>query len=219
MVMLNTHEISPDGGPVASVIWLHGLGADGYDFAPIADELALPFPVRYVFPHAPSMPVTVNAGYVMPAWYDIVSMDIAGNQDETGIRRSQGQLIRLIEREVARGVPAEKILLAGFSQGGAIALQTALRSDAKLAGVMALSTYLPLVESFHLEVKAINRKTPVFMAHGRFDTVIPIRVAQASLLTLQQAGYDVEWQEYVMEHSVIPEEIGDIRRFLMRVLS
>lgn len=219
MDMLNAHEISSSENPAVSVIWLHGLGADGYDFAPIAEELALPVAVRYVFPHAPSMAVTVNAGYVMPAWYDIVSMDIAGNQDEPGIRRSQVQLITLIEREIARGVPSEKIVLAGFSQGGAIALQTALRFEAKLAGVMALSTYLPLAESFCLESTEVNRSTPIFMAHGRFDTVIPISAAKSSLSIMQQAGYKVEWKEYLMEHSVSPEEIADIRGFLMRVLT
>lgn len=216
--MLNTLEICTTEHPDASIIWLHGLGADGNDFAPIVEELMLPFAVRFVLPHAPAMPVTVNGGYVMPAWYDISSLDIAGEQDEAGIRESQSRILMLIEREQARGVAAERIVLAGFSQGGAVALQTALRHTEMLAGVMALSSYLPLEGSFEAERSFANSGLPVFMAHGHYDSVIPVGAALAGRDRLSQAGYSVEWHEYPMEHSVCAEEVGDIRRFLLRVL-
>lgn len=217
--MLNAIETCTADHPDASILWLHGLGADGSDFAPIADELALPLAVRFVFPHAPSMPVTLNGGYVMPAWYDIYSQDIAGSQDEAGIRKAQSLLTEMIEREISRGIRPERIVLAGFSQGGAIALQTALRHPDRLAGVMALSTYLPLESSLNTEGSEANRDLPVFMAHGRYDTVIPQQAAQTSRNKLKLSGYPVEWHEYPMMHSVCGEEIGDIRRFLLQVLS
>jgi phospholipase/carboxylesterase len=216
--LLDALEISTGDDPQSAVIWLHGLGADGGDFAPLAEELALPFAVRYVFPHAPQMPVTINNGWVMPAWYDIFSLDIAAVQDEAGIRLSQARVEALIAREVERGVPTEQIVLAGFSQGGAIALQTALRHGQPLGGVLALSTYLPLRESLEGERSAANRDLPVFMAHGRDDTVIPLFVAQRSHQALEAAGYVVEWHEYRMPHSVCAEEVDDIRNFLLRVL-
>jgi phospholipase/carboxylesterase len=216
--MLSAIETCTADQPDASILWLHGLGADGSDFAPIVQELALPLAVRFVFPHAPSMPVTVNGGYEMPAWYDIYSQDIAGVQDEAGIRRSQSMLDALIEREKSRGIRTQRIVLAGFSQGGAIALQTALRHPERLAGVMALSTYLPLHGSLDKESSSANRDLPLFMAHGRYDTVIPRQAAELSRNHLELAGYPVEWHEYPMMHSVCAEEIGDIRRFLVQVL-
>jgi phospholipase/carboxylesterase len=216
--MLNAIETCTADHPDASILWLHGLGADGSDFAPIVDELALPLAVRFVFPHAPSMPVTVNGGYVMPAWYDIYSQDIAGIQDEAGIRRAQSMLTALIEMEKSRGIRPERIVLAGFSQGGAIALQTALRYPDRLAGVVALSTYLPLQSSLAKERSEANRDLPVFMAHGRYDTVIPQQAAQISRNNMKLVGYPVEWHEYPMMHTVCAEEIGDIRRFLLKIL-
>lgn len=216
--LLETLEINTGASPQASVIWLHGLGADGGDFAPLADELALPFAVRYVFPHAPAIPVTINNGWVMPAWYDIYALDIAGVQDEAGIRLSQAGVEALIAREIARGVAAENIVLAGFSQGGAIALQTALRYGERLAGVLALSTYLPLDASLAAEKSAVNQALPIFMAHGNADGIIPVHVAERSRRRLEEEGFAVEWHLYPMPHSVCPEEVADIRRFLLGVL-
>lgn len=216
--LLETLEISTGQQPRASVIWLHGLGADGGDFAPMAEELALPLDVRYVFPHAPAIAVTINNGWVMPAWYDIYGLDIAARQDEAGIRLSQSGVEALIAREIARGSSADRIVLAGFSQGGAIALQTALRHPHRLAGVLALSTYLPLQASLTTEKSGANLDLPIFLAHGSSDTVIPLSVAQRSRHRLEQEGYAVEWHEYAMPHSVCAEEVIDIRSFLLRVL-
>lgn len=216
--MLETIEICAAQQPDASIIWLHGLGASGDDFVPVAEELALPCAVRFVFPHAPRMPVTVNDGYVMPAWYDIASLDIASVQDESGIRASQALLEELIAQEKARGIRPERIVLAGFSQGGAIALQTALRHVERLGGVMALSTYLPLRASLDAEKSAANADLPLFMAHGHYDNVIPVQAAQASRSVLEAKGYPVEWHEYPMTHTVCGEELDDIRRFLVRIL-
>ena len=216
--MLEAIEISTVGHPDASIIWLHGLGADGGDFVPIAEELALPFPVRFVFPHAPSMPVTVNGGYLMPAWYDVYTLDIAGVQDETGIRNAQVMLEELIGQEISRGALPERIVLAGFSQGGAIALQTALRYPARLGGVLALSTYLPLVKTLDAERCDANSGIPIFMGHGSGDTVIPPEAALRSRDRLRAANYPVEWHEYPMGHSVCGAEIDDIRQFLLKAL-
>lgn len=216
--MLDAIEICTERPPDASILWLHGLGADGSDFAPMFDELALPLAVRFVFPHAPRMPVTINGGYVMPAWYDVYSLDIASVQDEAGIRASQSMLGELIEREKSRGIRPGRIVLAGFSQGGAIALQTALRYPERLAGVLALSTFLPLEHTLATERSEANRDLPIFMAHGRFDTVIPLQVAHGSKINLEAAGYQVEWREYPMTHTVSSEEINDIRRFLLQIL-
>lgn len=216
--MLTTIEICAAPQPDASIIWLHGLGASGDDFVPLAEELALPCAVRFVFPHAPNIPVTINGGYVMPAWYDIASMDIAGVQDEAGIRASQAMLEELIAHEKARGIQSERIVLAGFSQGGAIVLQTALRHAERLGGVMALSTYLPLHARLDAERSAANADLPIFMAHGRYDTVIPVQAAQASRSVLEAKGYPIEWHEYPMAHTVCGEEVDDIRRFLTRIL-
>ncbi|MBC7804462.1 MAG: alpha/beta hydrolase fold domain-containing protein [Candidatus Parcubacteria bacterium] len=216
---LETIEIETGAAPVAAVIWLHGLGADGHDFEPIVPELNLPAskPVRFIFPNAPHRPVTINNGMRMPAWYDIVQLG-GGAEDEAGIREAQASLENLISREMGRGIAPGKIVLAGFSQGGAIVLQTALRQRERLGGVMALSTYLPLAEALAAERQAPNHDLPVFMAHGLFDNMIPLQRAASSRDTLQALGYQVEWHEYPMPHSVCPEEIADIAAFLLRVL-
>jgi len=205
---------------VASVIWLHGLGADGHDFESVVSELNLPasLPIRFILPHAPSMPVTLNNGYVMPAWYDINHPDLALGEDEAGIRASQQEIVKLIQQEISRGIPAERILLAGFSQGGAIVLQTGLRYEKKLGGIIALSTYLPLKSSFAQEVTT-NRNIPIFMAHGSFDNVIPLHAGATSKKMLEDAGCAVEWHEYEMAHSVCADEIRDISLWLERVLN
>jgi phospholipase/carboxylesterase len=221
--LLETIEIETGKRPEASVIWMHGLGADGNDFVPIVHELDLSGApdIRFVFPHAPMQPVSINNGYVMRAWYDVRWGDLEGRTkqaDDAGVRASQVAIVQLIEREVARGTPVGKIVLAGFSQGGAVALQTGLRHPQKLCGVMALSTYLPLAESFVQEATAENRKTPIFMAHGLDDAVIQHAVGTQSRDVLVQNGYDVEWHEYPMQHSVCVEEIAHMGAFLKRVL-
>ncbi len=200
--------------PGHSIIWLHGLGADGQDFVPVAGELALPAAVRYIFPHAPQRPVTINGGYMMRAWYDIATQDIGARQDEAGIRASQAEIEKLIAQEEERGIAPQHIFLAGFSQGGAIALHTALRQQVPLGGVLALSTYLPLAESVPEEALADALRTPVFMAHGRSDQVVPYALGAASRKMLEELGCTVEWHEYPMPHSVCPEELLDIQRWL-----
>jgi phospholipase/carboxylesterase len=214
-------ELQTHPAPTASVIWLHGLGADGYDFVPVVRELeALGAPpARYVFPHAPTMPVTINGGYVMRAWYDILGNDLVRREDERGIRASQVRVEELIARETARGTDASRIVLAGFSQGGAITLQAGLRHRERLAGLLALSSYLPLADTLAGERAGENAGVPIFMAHGKSDPVIPIARGAASRDALLAAGYAVEWHEYPMPHSVCEEEIRDIARFLKRVLS
>ena len=218
--MLDALEIETAPDPQASVIWLHGLGADGHDFEPIAHELDLaPATVRFVFPHAPMMPVTINNGFVMRAWYDIVATDLGRNEDAAGVRASQALLEELVARERGRGVPAHRIVLAGFSQGGAIALQTGLRHPDRLAGIMALSTYLPIARTLAAEAHAANRDVPIFMAHGDLDPVVPIARARDSCALLEDFGYAVEWHEYRMPHSVCIEEIAHIGAWLKRVLA
>lgn len=202
--------------PQHSIIWLHGLGADGQDFVPIADELELPVPVRYVFPHAPMRPVTINGGFVMRAWYDIVSQSIDAQQDAAGIRASQSLVEALIAQEMSHGIAPGNIFLAGFSQGGAVALHTALRQTTPLGGVLALSAYLPLADSAVREVLASTRATPVFMAHGRSDPVIPYALGTDSRDALLKFGYAVEWHEYAMQHSVCEEELRDIEAWLTK---
>ena len=216
---LETIEIETGPKPGAAVIWLHGLGADGHDFEPIVPELGLPAskPLRFIFPNAPQRPVTINNGMRMPAWYDILQMG-GGPEDETGIREAQGFIEELIAGEIKRGIPANKIVLAGFSQGGAIVLQTALRHPERLAGVMALSTYLPLGGKLEKERAAANSDLPVFMAHGQVDNMIGMDRAMRSRDALLALGYPVEWREYPMPHSVCPEEIADIAAFLLRIL-
>ena len=205
-------EIETGADPVASVIWLHGLGADGHDFEPIVPELGLSAPIRFVFPHAPERAVTINNGMRMRAWYDIFQFG-GGPEDEAGIRDSQQLLGQMISAE-----KTEKIFLAGFSQGGAIVLQTALRYPKKLAGVLALSCYLPLAAKLPAEKNQANQDIPVFMAHGTLDPVVPIQKAKMSRDFLEQQGYKVEWHEYPMPHSVCPQEIMDISRFISKLL-
>jgi phospholipase/carboxylesterase len=207
-------QIETGARPEAAIIWLHGLGADGHDFEPIVPELALKKPVRFVFPHAPIRPVTLNQGMRMRAWYDILQLG-GGPEDEPGLRASQKLTDDLVR---AQGLPANRIVLAGFSQGGAIALLTALRYPERLAGVMALSTYLPLAATLASERSAANRDLPVFMAHGRYDDLIPLQRAQASREALEKLGYPLEWHDYPMPHSVCAPELADIAAFLARVL-
>lgn len=212
--LLQSIVLDTGPNPQTSIIWLHGLGADGHDFEPVANALRLPAPVRYIFPHAPMRPVTINGGFVMRAWYDIAEMDIAAKQDEAGIRDSQAQVEALIRRENERGIPSGRIFLAGFSQGGAVALHTALRQSQPLAGVLALSTYLPLSALAAQEMLPGTRTTPAFMAHGRSDTVIPHSLGRASADALTTLGYRVDWHEYPMAHSVCDAELRDLERWL-----
>ena len=213
-------EIESAPHPTAAVIWLHGLGADGHDFAALVPELDLQAcpPIRFVFPHAPSMAVTLNAGYVMPAWYDILGSDLVNRQDASGIARSAHAIAALIEVEAARGIPYQSIVLAGFSQGCAMALHTGLRFGQRLAGIMALSGYLPLADTLAAERHPANAGTPIFMAHGSQDPVVAPERAEASRQLLKQLGYPVQWHSYPMEHSVHPREVADISAFLASVL-
>jgi phospholipase/carboxylesterase len=218
-----TIEIETGKNPAASVIWMHGLGADGSDFVPIVEELGLDGTpgIRFLFPHAPMRPVTINNGYVMRAWFDVSLGDLEGNSrraDERGVRESQAQITALLEREAKRGVEPEHIVLAGFSQGGAIALQTGLRYPRKLAGVMALSTYLPLADTLAMEATPASKATPIFMAHGIYDPLIPLAMGAGSMTLLTGFGYTVEWRQYPMPHSVCPQEIEDIGAWLRKVL-
>ena len=209
-------EVTTGQNPVGSVIWLHGLGADGHDFEPIVPELHLPveLPLRFVFPHAPVRPVTINGGMSMRAWYDIVSLDAEGRADAKGVHESTALLEGLIAREKDRGIDADKIVIAGFSMGGAIAINTALHSKERLAGLMALSTYLPLPSE--VAESAGGRDMPVFMAHGSFDPMLPMQWGQASAQKLKETGFTVEWHDYPMAHAVCPEEIRDIRTWLLK---
>ena len=209
-------EIETGPRPEVAVIWLHGLGADGHDFEPIVPELRLPKAVRFIFPHAPPRPVTINNGMRMRAWYDIFQFG-GGPEDEAGIRASEGLLKELISQERKKGIAPKSIVLAGFSQGGAIVLQTGLRYPERLGGIVALSTYLPLHEKLN-EASPANRDVPIFMAHGTYDDIIPLAKAQASKDLLVKAGYPVEWRTYPMPHSVCPPEIGHISEFLLRNL-
>ena len=216
-----TVEVQSGPDPEGSVIWLHGLGADGHDFEPIVPELGLEgrLDLRFVFPHAPVRPVTINGGISMRAWYDIYSLDKGGPQDEAGIRHSGDLLLALIAREVERGVSQDRIVLAGFSQGGAIALHTALRFPQQLAGLMALSTYLPLSASLADEIATFPGATdlPVFIAHGSFDPMLPVSLGVQSRDALARYGYEVEWHEYPMQHAVCAEEIAHISAWLLKV--
>ena len=220
-LLLPAVEIQTGSQPTHAVIWLHGLGADGHDFEPVVgqfDSARLP-PTRFVFPHAPMRPVTINAGYVMRAWYDIVSLDFEeGREDPAGVRESAAQVEALVEREHARGIPDRRIVLAGFSQGGAIALHTGLRHPGRLAGILALSTYLPLADTLEREVAPANLEVPVFMAHGKHDGVIPYAFAVQSGRFLQAQGYPLEWHDYPVEHGVSMEELRDVEVWLRKVL-
>jgi phospholipase/carboxylesterase len=212
---MNAIEIETGRDAEASVIWLHGLGADGHDFEPIVPELALERPVRFVFPHAPVRPVTINQGMRMRAWYDIFQLG-GGPEDEAGVRASQKLVDEMIAAEKKRG--AKRIVLAGFSQGGAIVLQSALRHPERLDGVLALSCYLPLHATLEAERSAANRELPIFMAHGIYDDIIPVELAERSKALLERLAYKVEWHTYPMPHSVCAEEITHIAEFLRRVL-
>jgi phospholipase/carboxylesterase len=218
--LLPSIEIETAPLPSASVIWLHGLGADGNDFVPIAGQLELSAvgPVRFIFPHAPMMPVTLNGGYVMRAWYDILGSELVRREDEAGLRRSQALVEALIARERTRGIESTRIVLAGFSQGCALTLMTGLRAAERLAGLVGLSGYLPLAEKIAAERTPMNADVPIFLGHGRMDPMIPIARAIASRDALIALGHPVDWHEYPMPHSVCEEEIVDLQHWLVRVL-
>ena len=225
-MILPVVEMSSALPVTASVIWMHGLGADGYDFVDIIPELQLPrtLGVRFIFPHAPQRPVTINGGYVMRAWYDLLPSDasdivVVGNEDDAGIRASEQAIRTLIQREITKGIPASQIVLAGFSQGGAIALHTGLRYPQRLAGILGLSTYLPLASSLQAERHAANTSVPVLMMHGYDDTVITIDEAESACAVLKECGYAVEWRTYPMAHSLCSQEVYDIGVWLRRVLA
>ena len=221
----DTVEVGGEARVDGTVIWLHGLGADGHDFEPIVPELnlAVHADIRFIFPHAPVRPVTINGGVPMRAWYDVISLDKSGPQDEAGIRDSAASLLRLIERERERGVDASRIVLAGFSQGGAIAMHTAMRVPQRLAGLMALSTWMPLASTIGEEVvdnsESQPRELPVLMAHGTFDPLLPLAAGQHAREIMQDAGFKVQWHEYPMAHAVCAEEISEIRKWLVNIYS
>ena len=218
---LDAIELQTRPDPDATVVVLHGLGADGYDFVPIVKELetlGVP-PARFVFPHAPTMPVTINGGYVMRAWYDVLGTDLVRREDEAGLRSSQAAIEALLGREMARGIAPGRIVLAGFSQGGAVTLQVGLRQTEPLAGLVVLSSYLPLAAQAAAERHEGSRSVPIFMTHGTQDPVVPLARGTAARDQLQQLGYAVEWHEYPMPHSVCAEEVEAIAAFLRRVLA
>jgi len=218
--LLSCIELETGAHPDAAVIWLHGLGADGNDFVPIVEEMRLPpaLSIRFVFPHAPVRPVTLNGGIPMRAWYDIYGSELATRSDLQGVRESQAQIEALIARETARGVAARRIVLAGFSQGGAVALYAGLRHRERLAGIIALSTYLVDIEHLAEEASEANRDIPIFMAHGSQDPMVRLEWGDASRRALVQNGYRVEWHTYVMQHAVVWEEIEAVSAFLAREL-
>ncbi|WP_294767533.1 alpha/beta fold hydrolase [uncultured Rhodoferax sp.] len=213
-------ELESAPNPTAAVIWMHGLGASSDDFAGLVPELDLQGcqPIRFVFPQAPSIPITINGGYIMPGWYDLCGMDLVSRQDAAGIQRSEAQIRALVENEVARGIPYERIVLAGFSQGCAMALHTALRLPHRIAGVMALSGYLPLADRFAAERHPANADTPIYMAHGTQDPVVILKRGEDSRDALAALGHTVQWHTYPMPHSVHPREVADIAAFLRQVL-
>ena len=214
-------EIESGPNPTSAVIWLHGLGADGNDFAAVVPQLQLSGcqAIRFIFPHAPIMPVTINGGYEMPAWYDIFGANLLSQQDAVGIKRSEHAIAALIDRELDRGILLQNVVLAGFSQGCAMALHTGLRYKQKLAGIVALSGYLPLANSLAHERSQANANTPIFMAHGTHDPVVVMDRGEVSKNTLIALGYSVQWRTYAMAHSVHPEELADISKFLKEVLA
>lgn len=219
--LLTTLEIEPAGPAHSSVIWMHGLGADARDFEPIVPELKLPaeLGIRFVFPNAPIRPVTINNGMQMRAWYDVLSLDLPRQEDAEGVYASEQAINALLEREKQRGIPAERIVLAGFSQGGVMALHTGLRYPERLAGILALSCYIPLAARLSNERGSANQSTPIFITHGDYDAVIPMRYGQQSVDLLKSLGYAVEWSDYSMGHEVCWEEIRDISQWLQRVLA
>ena len=218
VALLDTVEMETAPAPRASVIWLHGLGADGHDFAPIVPELKLSFPVRFVFPHAPMRAVTINNGAVMRAWYDVRGVGGERREDAEGVRASQREIEALVARERARGIEAKRIVLAGFSQGGAMALHTGLRHPERLAGVLALSCFLPLAGTLGAEAAPANRDVPIFMAHGADDDLIPMTRARRAHDALVGLGWQVVWHDYPMPHAVCAEEIADVAAWLHDVL-
>ena len=217
---LQVIEAQTGQNPTATILIMHGLGADGRDFLPVAEQLDLSSigPVRFLFPSAPSLPVTINGGYVMPAWYDILGTDLVRREDEGGLRQSQAAIDALIANEIDRGIEAHRIVVAGFSQGCAVALMTGLRFQQRLGGIVALSGYLPLAATTATERSEANAGVPIFMAHGTRDGVVPIARAEASRDALEALGYGVDWHAYPMEHSVCPQEITDLQAWLLRVL-
>jgi phospholipase/carboxylesterase len=226
--MMDANQLLPavilgpgEGRARASVIWLHGLGADGYDFEPVVPELHLPAEpaTRFIFPHAPQRRITVNNGYLMRAWYDVITPDLDEQEDAEGIRTSERQVQDLIEREIGQGIPAERIVLAGFSQGGAMALYTALRYPRPLAGVLCLSGYLPLPDSLVSEAARANASIPVFMGHGSADPIVPLAVAERTRAQLKALGYRVSWHAYPIPHTLAPKEIEDVGLWLRQVLT
>jgi phospholipase/carboxylesterase len=219
-VSIDAVEIETGRNPAAAVIWLHGLGADGHDFEPIVPQLVQPGEraLRFVFPHAPVRPVTLNGGYAMRAWYDIAALDRRTREDESGIRASQATISALIQRENARGIASAQIVLAGFSQGGAMALFAGTRYPEKLAGIMGLSCYLLLAEKLLSERSAANQSTPIFLAHGSQDPMVAPALGAEARRQLEAAGYTIEWHAYSMPHSVCPQEVLDIGAWLRRVL-
>ncbi len=218
---LETIELELSNQPDASIIWLHGLGADGNDFAGIVPELHLPASckIRFIFPHAPYRPITLNNGYVMRGWYDISSLQFGNGEDEDGIRESQHQIEQLIEQEIARGISPQRIILAGFSQGGAITLHTGLRYSQPLGGLMVLSSYLPLANTLAQEASQENKHIPLFMAHGLQDDIVNYQYGVQSRMHLQQAGYSIDWHDYPMGHSVCMEEIRHISQWIQSTLA
>jgi phospholipase/carboxylesterase len=219
MHTLDYVEIATTDYPTFCMIWLHGLGADGHDFQDIIQELKLPpeMGVRFIFPHAPIQPVTINLGQSMRSWFDILGFDANSKQDEAGIRKSQKSIERLIDRVIEEGIASDKIILAGFSQGGALALHTALRLSQKIAGVIGLSTYLPLADLRHVEKHSANEKTPIFLAHGRQDFLLPFEFGKLTYEMLTTLGYFVTWHEYDLAHSVNEKEVADIRTWLQQI--
>jgi phospholipase/carboxylesterase len=218
--LLSCVEINPPVTPIASVIWLHGLGADGHDFVPVVAQLQLPatLPIRFVFPHAPLRAITMNNGYTMRAWYDLLGLDAGTREDAIGVQQSAQQVTDLIRHEQQRGVPLQRIVLAGFSQGGAMALHCGLRFPERLAGILALSTYLPLAQTLPDEMSPANHDIPIFMAHGAQDPLLPLFWAQSSREVLQKLNYALDFRIYPMMHSVCMEEINDISAWLQNLL-
>ena len=219
--VLEAQTGNANDSPVATILIMHGLGADGRDFVPIAQQLDLTSvgPVRYLFPNAPTIPVTINGGHVMPAWYDILAADLVKREDEAGLRQSRLQIEEIIANEKARGIPASRIVVAGFSQGCAMALMVGLRHAETLAGIVGMSGYLPMGSTTAAEHTAASLNTPIFLAHGTRDGVVVLPRATASRDALAALGYTVQWQEYAMEHSVCPQEVSDLEAFLKRVLT
>ncbi len=218
---LQVLEAQTGDNPVATILIMHGLGADGRDFIPIAEQLDLSSigPVRFLFPSAPEIPVTINGGYVMPAWYDILAADLVRREDAAGLRQSQAAIEAVIAHETSRGMPANRIVVAGFSQGCAMALMVGLRHAEALAGIVGMSGYLPLADTVAAERSAANQSTPIFMGHGTHDGVVALPRAEASRDALAALGYTVDWHQYAMEHSVCPQEVADLEAWLLRVLA